>query len=183
MPSHDERRARALRLLPNALTVLRVALAAAFPFVPASWRLALLGAALATEYLDGALARRFGWTSRFGRVLDPIADRCLFVAVVATLLVDGALTVWQLAALGARDLLVVAGGLWFAARGQSRMLSKMHPRFAGKLTTALQYVALFWALLASGVPDLMLAATLAVGLLAAAQYLADFYRLRSAAQP
>lgn len=167
-----------LRLLPNALTLLRVALAAAFPFVPASWRLAMLGVALSTEYLDGALARRFGWTSRFGRVLDPIADRCVFASVAVTLLLDHGLTGWQLLALGARDLLVAAGALGFAARGHAQVLSKMRPRLPGKLTTALQYLALFWVLLTAALPDLLVAAILSLGLLAAAQYLADFRRLR-----
>jgi phosphatidylglycerophosphate synthase len=159
----------------------RVALAAAFPFVPAGARLAVLASALATEYLDGALARRFGWTSRFGRVLDPIADRCLFAAVAVTLVLDGALSVWQLAALGARDLLVAAGGLCATALGQARVLSKMRPRWPGKVTTALQYLALFWLLLAASLPDLLVAVTLGLGLFAAAQYLADFRRLRLSA--
>jgi phosphatidylglycerophosphate synthase len=169
-----------LRLVPNALTLLRVALAGAFPFVPVDWRLAVLGAALLTEFLDGVLARRFGWTSRFGRVLDPIADRCLFAAVAATLLVDHGLTWLQLAALGARDLLVALAALWIAARGQAQVLGKMRPRPAGKLTTALQYAALLSVVLGLGLPDLLLAATLVTGLFAAGQYLTDFRRLRQA---
>jgi len=169
-----------LKLLPNALTILRVVLAIAFPFVPVDWRVAVLGAALFTEYLDGALARRFGWTSRFGRVLDPIADRCVFVSAAVTLLVDSGLTGWQLLALGARDLLVAAGALCFTALGHAELLSKMRPRLPGKLTTALQYLALFWVLLAGGLPVALLALILALGLFAAAQYLADFRRLRRA---
>ena len=170
--------AAVLRRVPNALTVLRVALAGAFPFVPAGARVATLGAALLTEYLDGALARRFGWTSRFGRVLDPVADRCLFGAVAVTLVLDGALTGLELALLGTRDLLVALGVAHAAARGQARVLAKMHPRPAGKLTTALQYVALFWVVLGAQVPGPLLAATLATGVLAAIQYYADFRRLR-----
>jgi phosphatidylglycerophosphate synthase len=166
-----------LRLLPNALTILRIPLAAAFPFVPDHWRLWVLGAALLTEYLDGALARAWRVTSSFGRVLDPIADRCLFGAVVVTLLFDGILAGWQLAALGARDLLVAAGALWAAARGERRLLAQLHPRLPGKVTTVLQYLALFWLLVAARLPDPLTAATLVLGLLAAAQYLRDFRRL------
>lgn len=170
-----------LKLLPNALTVLRVVLAVAFPLVPVDWRVAVLGAALFTEYLDGALARRFGWTSRFGRVLDPIADRCVFASVAVTLLVDNGLTGWQVLALGARDLLVAAGALYFTARGHAQLLSKMRPRLPGKSTTALQYLALFWVLLAGGLPVPVLAVILALGLFAAAQYFVDFRRLAARA--
>ena len=168
-----------LSLLPNALTVARIGLAVAFPFVPAHWRLGVLAAALLTEFLDGVLARRFGWTSRFGRVLDPIADRCVFVAVAVTLLVDGSMTPWQLLALGARDLLVAGAALTVTALGHAAVLGRMKPRFPGKLTTALQYLALFWVLLVPPLPAWLAALTLATGLLAAAQYLLDFRRLRS----
>lgn len=175
------RSASPLSLLPNALTVARIGLALAFPFVPAQWRLPVLATALLTEFLDGALARRFGWTSRFGRVLDPIADRCVFVAVAMTLLVDGAITPWQLLALGARDLLVAGAALTVTALGQTAALGRMRPRLSGKLTTALQYAALFWVLLVPPLPAWLAALTLATGLLAAAQYLLDFRRLRSRA--
>lgn len=175
------RAAATLHWIPNALTFARIALAAAFPFVPAHWRPWVLGAALFTEYLDGALARAFRWTSRFGRVLDPIADRCLFGAVVLTLLLDGVVTASQLAALGARDLLVAAGALWLVARGQRRLLAKLHPRMPGKVTTVLQYLALFWVLVAAGVPDGLVAVTCGLGLFAAGQYFRDFRRLRRSA--
>lgn len=168
----------ALRLVPNALTVLRIPLAAAFPFVPEDWRLWVLGAALLTEYLDGALARALRVTSRFGRILDPIADRCLFGAVVVTLLLDGSLGAGPLAALGARDLLVVAGALWVIARGQRHLLAQLHPRMPGKLTTVLQYAALFWALVAPPVPAWLIALAFGLGVLAAGQYLLDVRRLQ-----
>jgi phosphatidylglycerophosphate synthase len=165
--------------LPNALTVLRIPLAFAFPFVPEHWRLWVLGAALATEYLDGALARALRVTSRFGRVLDPIADRCLFGAVIVTLLVDGRVAPWQLAALGARDLLVAAGALWAVARGERALLAKLRPRMPGKVTTVLQYAALFWVLVAPPLPLWLVAATFVLGVFAAGQYLRDYRRLRT----
>jgi phosphatidylglycerophosphate synthase len=170
-----------LRLLPNALTILRIPLAAAFPFVPEHWRLGVLAAALLTEYLDGALARAWRVTSRFGRVLDPIADRCLFGAVVVTLLFDGALAPWQLAALGARDLLVAAGALWATARGERRRLAQLRPRMPGKVTTVLQYAAMFWVLVAGALPHALTAATCGLGLFAAGQYLRDYRRLSRSA--
>ena len=173
----------ALRWIPNALTILRIALAAAFPAVPPDWRVGVLGTALFTEYLDGALARRFGWTSRFGRVVDPIADRCVFAVVSVTLAAEGQLTWTQLGLLGARDLLVALGALVFAAAGHAAALARMRPRIAGKLTTALQYAALVCVLLVAALPAPLLAVTLAAGLIASAQYFADFRRLSAFRPP
>ena len=167
-----------LRFIPNALTVLRIVLAAAFPFVDADLRIAVLVGALLTEFLDGVLARRLGWESRLGRILDPIADRCLFASVAITLLLEARLPAWTLAALGARDVFVALGALWIILRGDARVLRKMAPRFPGKLTTALQYVALLCVVFDIEPPLVLVAATGAIGLFAAWQYLADARRLR-----
>jgi len=168
-----------LSFIPNALTLLRFALAAAFPFADASWRIGLLVAALLTEFFDGVIARRLGWESRLGRMLDPIADRCLFGAVIVTFLIEGRLSWWELGALGARDVLVALGALWIVARGQARVLRKMAPRFAGKATTALQYVALLCVVFGFAPPVALVGGTCALGLWAAAQYFADARRLRA----
>src|SRR5256712_7392193 len=64
----------------DLLTALRLPLAAAFPFVhQPEWQLALVGAAAASEFFDGMLARRFG-ESRAGAVLEPTAHK-VFIAV------------------------------------------------------------------------------------------------------
>ena len=92
-----------LRFLPNLLCVLRILLV----FPVALWILqgrypAVLGLfALAafTDALDGFLAKRFGWTSELGKVLDPAADKLLLVTVFVCLSVVG-LAPWWLFWLG-----------------------------------------------------------------------------------
>ena len=78
-----------MRHIPNALCVLRMLLVA-----PVAWLLArgeyqstlcLFGFAAATDGLDGFLAKRCGWTSEFGKILDPLADKILLVGVFITL--------------------------------------------------------------------------------------------------
>lgn len=84
--------------IPNQLTVGRIALAGAF-FVllglyesgnpSGRW---LLNAALVmyivagvTDVLDGWIARKYGWTSAFGRIVDPFVDKVLVVGAFAML--------------------------------------------------------------------------------------------------
>lgn len=74
------------RLWPNLLTATRIAL---MPAVLASavagsrpWFTALIAAALATDALDGFLARRLRALSEFGRKLDSAADYVTLVAGV-----------------------------------------------------------------------------------------------------
>ena len=82
-----------LRHLPNALTGLRIALVPAVSALvlidTAPARLAALVLfilASATDWLDGYAARRLGATSDVGRMLDPIADKLLVVAVLVVLI-------------------------------------------------------------------------------------------------
>src|SRR5689334_1928041 len=70
--------------VPNALTLIRVL--AIIPFVALATRgrdraaMILFIAAGVTDMLDGTIARRFGQTSKMGRLLDPLADK-LFTGV------------------------------------------------------------------------------------------------------
>ena len=54
----------------------------------------LLGGLGATDWVDGFLARRYGWVSELGKVLDPTADRLLFVVGVGGIIVAGAAPLW-----------------------------------------------------------------------------------------
>ena len=36
----------------------------------------------ASDVLDGYLARHFNWTSNLGRILDPLADKCMQATVL-----------------------------------------------------------------------------------------------------
>ena len=80
--------------IPNILTVGRLAAAPGVALVyvffphPLSDLLALLlfTAAGVTDYVDGYLARKWGEVSRFGAMLDPIADKAIVLISVAVLL-------------------------------------------------------------------------------------------------
>lgn len=162
--------------IPNFLTVVRILLAALFPFVSRGAQIAVLSAAMATEFLDGVLARRFGWQSRFGRIVDPIADKLVFVSVAGTFLLEGRIAAWQLAAAGARDLLVVAGAAAAVLLGRTRGMLEMKPGLFGKATTALQYAVLFVVLFGYRVSPVLIGLTCLTGLAAAEKYRADFLR-------
>ena len=90
--------------IPNILTVLRLfsapALAMAFVVLPrpaADWAaLGLFVAAAVTDWCDGFLARRWNQTSRFGAMLDPIADKAMVITALALLVALFQLDAWLL---------------------------------------------------------------------------------------
>ena len=87
-----------MRHIPNALCFLRMLLVApvAWLLVTDNYRftLAMFFFAAATDGLDGFLAKRFGWTSELGKIIDPLADKILLVGVFITLAALGVVPVW-----------------------------------------------------------------------------------------
>lgn len=140
-----------LRHLPNALGLLRIALA--FPIAwlivnhhpvdAAAW-FVLAGL---TDVLDGWLAKRFHWQSQFGGWLDPIADKTLVLAACVALSWHGDLPWWLLGLIALRDLVIVGGAMAFHFR-----FASLHaePTLLGKATT-FTMVLLVVYLLASNV--------------------------------
>ena len=103
------------RHLPNAVTILRFVLV-----VPAGWLLwegaaaeALLLIAIAgfSDAVDGLLARRYDWRTRFGAIADPAADKLLSLVVFVVLAIQGHVPWWLLAIVVGRDLVIVIGAL------------------------------------------------------------------------
>ena len=135
-----------LRALPNILSSSRVVLAAAFvAWTSPHARLGLVCVAGATDFLDGYVARRGKWTSRWGALIDPIADRVFALVAVSVFLFDSQLSTLGYFVMLSRDLMTAVGFL------VARMVSWLRPvqfkaRLSGKVVTVLQLVA-FVALL------------------------------------
>ena len=84
--------------VPNLLTLIRIwaipAIVATF-FINGAWAswlgVVLFAIAGITDYLDGYLARHWNQLSRFGRILDPIADKLLVGSILIMLAWQGRL--------------------------------------------------------------------------------------------
>jgi len=72
--------------------------------------LALFLVAAVSDALDGYLARRLGEVSKFGELLDPVADKALGIAVMGALAAKGALPWWALWLLAGKEGALVLGG-------------------------------------------------------------------------
>src|SRR5262245_10254195 len=95
-----------LRALPNIISSSRVLLAVAFVIASDSeQRLVLVALAAATDFLDGWLARRANAATRWGALIDPIADRVFALVAVSTFLFTGQLSTVGYFVLISRDLM------------------------------------------------------------------------------
>lgn len=126
----------ALRHLPNVLSGLR--LAAALPVAwlighgDAAWALALFVLGSASDGLDGWLARRYGWQSRIGGWLDPLADKAFVLAASVALALRGDLHWALLILMALRDTVIVSGAVAFHLNYAPLRAA---PTLLGKLTT------------------------------------------------
>ncbi len=138
----------AVATLPNIVSLSRLALAAVFVFATsAPVRLGLVGAAAATDFLDGFLARRRGAVTRLGAQIDPAADRAFMLVAVIVLWREGTLSSVGAAVMLARDVIVLAA--WLVTRWSTRLEHfAFAARTAGKVLTVLQLAALACALVA-----------------------------------
>ena len=102
-----------MRQIPNLITLIRIALivpiAAALVHKQLDTTLVLFATAALSDALDGFLAKRFGWQSELGSILDPIADKLLLATVFVSLTVLGLVPPWLMAAALARDAVIVTG--------------------------------------------------------------------------
>lgn len=150
--------------LPNTLSMSRIVLAAAFPFVRRPLLQAVLIAlAAASDFLDGWVARARHTTSKWGALLDPITDRVFVIVALATYIFIGALSTGEYFTMLARDLATAIGFL-VARAVPSLQRVTFKARWAGKLTTAAQLLVLIAVPLA---PALVRPLVIVVGVLSA----------------
>jgi phosphatidylglycerophosphate synthase len=170
----------ALATLPNLVSLSRLPMAAAFPFVPGvEERVLLIAAAAATDILDGYLARIRGSTTKLGALIDPIADRCFVMIAVGVLWYESTLTPLATFILVSRDLAVI--GAFVVTRFSPRMRRvPFMARPAGKVVTVLQLTTLATAYLAPGLIATFIALVAVASTVAIVDYSAALWRRRVA---
>lgn len=125
--------------LPNLITILRLVLLVPFLFyiLQEKYSTAFIYFFLAgfSDALDGFLARYFKWTSKFGALLDPLADKALMLTSFSALAWLGHIPIWLFCLVVARDLIIMGGvGMVLLICGSI----EYKPTFISKVNTVLQ---------------------------------------------
>jgi cardiolipin synthase (CMP-forming) len=167
-----------LRTIPSGLSFARLIVGAAYPWLPSGWQIVALPFAAFTDLADGALSRRLGVASTFGRILDPVADKVFILAVLATLLADDSVRPWQIIVIGLRDWAVLAGCGWILIKRDWAAFTTMTPTILGKLTTVAQFAFLSYLVSTRRSFLPLTAAVMILSGLAAADYLRCFRATR-----
>jgi CDP-diacylglycerol--glycerol-3-phosphate 3-phosphatidyltransferase len=131
--------------LPTVLTLSRIVLIPVFVFTvyphPVFGTL-IFGIASLTDFLDGYLARRSGQITKFGIILDPIADKFLVISALIVLVDMERLAAWIAITIIVREFLVT--GLRVVALSKNIVIPA---ETGGKIKTTLQISAIICLIL------------------------------------
>jgi len=173
----------------NMLSLSRIVLAIPFMLVMLLdvsgarwWGLAILIVGIATDKLDGVLARKRNEISEWGKILDPLGDKVGLGAVALVLVLQNILPLWFLVLLVGRDLLIFVGGIYLRSISGSVLPSNV----TGKWTVGVVAAYLFLKLVGIEglLTDIGLTASVMMILISFASYAFRFFevlRLREGA--
>jgi CDP-diacylglycerol--glycerol-3-phosphate 3-phosphatidyltransferase len=180
--------------LPNLITVVRILLAPVFFWLLLAdagadgvlrWiAAALFILAIATDGIDGAIARRRGTVTDLGKILDPVADKLLTSGALVCLSILGELWWWVTIVIVVREVGITVWRMVELPRGNVMPAGR-----GGKLKTVVQAVAIsfalapLWTIVGNGVFWLnwvLMGIALVLTVWSGLDYLWEAYRLRRA---
>lgn len=137
-----------VKTTPNYLTISRMALTPIFmilyQYVGAFFSLLAFSAAAYTDFLDGRIARRTGKITKFGKFMDPLADKLLVCAALFVLLKSGPglITSWMVLIIVIREITITGLRILAARSGDVIAATKF-----GKYKASSQMYAIVISLL------------------------------------
>ena len=161
--------------IPNVISFLRIALIPVFVALivdrdTTRTGLVLFVIVVATDWVDGALARATGQVSDLGKILDPVADRLAIAAGLIALVIVDAFPLWAALLILIRDVGVLIAGLVLLSKRRTRI----DVRYIGKVATFALMASI--ALIAWGNLGYLLApATLVIGWAFYAAGIVEYY--------
>jgi CDP-diacylglycerol--glycerol-3-phosphate 3-phosphatidyltransferase len=180
--------------LPNLITVVRILLAPVFFWLLLAdagadgvlrWiAAALFILAIATDGIDGAIARRRGMVTDLGKILDPVADKLLTSGALVCLSILGELWWWVTIVIVVREVGITVWRMVELPRGNVMPAGR-----GGKLKTVAQAVAIsfalapLWTIVGNGVfwlNRVLMGIALVLTVWSGLDYLWEAYRLRRA---
>ncbi len=170
--------------LPNCITLIRVLLVPLFAIfvLEGDYPDAFLvfAAAGVSDGLDGFLARVLHQKTKFGAVLDPIADKALLITAFVMLAVVGLIPSWLTVLVVSRDVIIMAGiGILMFSQHDVTI----RPSYLSKATTLMQLVTVAFALGHQHLPMLLplgqplLVVTAGLTLLSGGHYIAVGFKM------
>jgi len=136
-----------------------------------------------TDVLDGYIARRYNLITNLGRILDPIGDKLMTLAVMTCITIDRIIPPWALALFAIKEILMLIGGLVIHKKWK---MSMPPSNWLGKVSTAIFFVVCGTLILFPGiskpVSEGMIALAIGMALVALGSYSFMFKSIKGRSQ-
>lgn len=99
-----------MKKVPNILTVIRLFMVPLFwwaYFKSPVWGGIVFIVACATDIIDGYLARKLNAITKFGMLVDPLADKMMQISAVVCLFISGIFPQWIVTVLVMKELIMI----------------------------------------------------------------------------
>ena len=167
---------------PTVLTLSRIVLIPVFIFIVYQhpvFGAIIFGIASITDFLDGYLARRSGKITKFGIILDPIADKFLVISALIVLVDMERLPAWIAITIIVREFLVT--GLRAVALSKDIVIPA---EVGGKIKTTTQITAILCLILMGNIFNIdlydvgiiLIWIALVLSIISGVQYTVSFWR-------
>ena len=160
--------------VPNALTLARFFMVGVFPYLYFSeglannkvWAFAVFILAGLTDVLDGWIARHHNLETKWGKLMDPLADKLMLLMVLICLAIDEVISYWVILVIAFKELIMILGAAFLYKEREVVVQSN----FYGKSATVLFYLAVTALIFELPYAEYILVVAIASTILALIQY-------------
>lgn len=124
-----------------------------------------------TDVLDGHIARKFNLVTKYGIVLDPLADKLMLLTVLFCLSVKEITPFWVFIVIAMKDLSMIVSGVFLYKKD-----TVIPSNFFGKASTVLFYVAILAEALGSNIGTYLLYVAVLSAFVALINYAIIFFK-------
>jgi len=131
-----------------------------------------------SDVIDGFLARKFQVSSNLGKVLDPLGDKLMTVAVMVCITIDGLIPLWAVLLVGVKELLMGVGGLVLHKKAHVDIPPS---NLIGKASTVVFFLVCVTLMLYRSIPNwasiLLISIAVALTFIALVSYLIKYIKI------
>lgn len=166
--------------IPNILTLFRLFLIPVFVIVffstlPLKYSILIFLIAGFTDILDGYIARRYNLITKWGIVLDPLADKLMLLTVLACLVIKHYIPVLVLIIIACKEIFMIMSGILLYTNG-----TVIPSNVYGKLASLLFYISIFILMFNEQLGIYMLYISVVSSIIALVNYFVVYYKNKSA---
>lgn len=164
--------------IPNILTLFRLFLIPVyilffFSTLTNSLILSILIFLLAgvTDILDGYIARKYNLITKWGTVLDPLADKLMLLTVLSCLVIRSYIPLWILIIVAVKEIFMIVSSTFLYKKD-----TVIPSNIFGKITTFLFYLSIFILTFNEAFGEYMLYIAVLSTIIALMNYLVVFFK-------